>query len=238
MDAPTPSLPASLQTPDKVLYGLFFAFALAFLALLPVAHPYPGSFVVKLIPILALAGLALRNIPGTQGKLLFVGMLLSGAGDVILDIDRVGLFIPGLVAFLLAHICYIAAFATELHFTPKRAVPLTLLLVYALVIGWFLKDIPADKLAPVMAYLAIITLMAMGAFLLRRPFPLIAIGAVAFMISDTVIAVNKFLVEIPNSTIINIGIYYAAQCMIITGFLLRERRLRAEAGCGPGCGCG
>ena len=167
---------------------------------------------------------------------MFAGMLLSGTGDVILDIDRVGLFIPGLVAFLLAHLCYIAAFATELRFEPKRAIPLTLLLIYALVIGWFLKDIASDKLPPVMAYLVVITLMAMGAFLLRRPYPLIALGAVAFMISDTVIAVNKFLVPIPNSTIINIGIYYAAQCMIVTGFLLRERKL--EGSCGSDCGCG
>jgi uncharacterized membrane protein YhhN len=221
-----------LSTPDRVLYGLFFLFAPLFLALLPTVHPYPGSAVIKVIPILALAGLLIRNVPGLQGKLLFVGMLLSGTGDVILDIDRVGLFIPGLVAFLLAHLCFIAAFATELSFSPRRAIPLTLLLVYALVIGWFLKDIPSDKLAPVMAYLAVITLMAMGAFLLRRPFPLIAVGAVAFMISDTVIAVDKFLVEIPQSRLINIGIYYAAQCMIVTGFLLRERQPRGDC-CEP-----
>jgi uncharacterized membrane protein YhhN len=226
MRDPSTDLRPRLATPDRVLYGLFFVFAPLFLALLPTVHPYPGSAVIKLIPILALAGLVIRNVPGVQGKLLFVGMLLSGAGDVILDIDRVGLFIPGLVAFLLAHICYIAAFATELKFSPKRAIPLTLLLVYGLVIGWYLKDIPGDKLVPVMAYLFIITLMAMGSFLLRRPFPLIAIGAVAFMISDTVIAVDKFLVEIPQSRLINIGIYYAAQCMIVTGFLLRERKTR------------
>lgn len=236
MDAPAPPFLAGLQTPDKILYAVFFLFAPAFLVLLPVAHPYPGSAAIKVLPILALAGLLLRRVPGVQGKLMFAGMLLSGTGDVILDIDRVGLFIPGLVAFLLAHLCYIAAFATELRFEPKRAIPLTLLLIYALVIGWFLKDIASDKLPPVMAYLVVITLMAMGAFLLRRPYPLIALGAVAFMISDTVIAVNKFLVPIPNSTIINIGIYYAAQCMIVTGFLLRERKL--EGSCGSDCGCG
>jgi alkenylglycerophosphocholine/alkenylglycerophosphoethanolamine hydrolase len=210
-----------LKTPDKMLYAVFALGALGFLVLLPTLHPYPGSAVLKLAPILALAGLLLRKVSGLQGKLMVAGMLLSGCGDVILDIDRVGLFIPGLVAFLLAHLCYIAAFATELRFTARRAVPLTLLLVYALVVGWFLKDIPGDKLAPVMAYLVVITAMAMSAFLLRRPHPLIAIGAVAFMISDTIIAVNKFLVPIPESTLINISIYYAAQCMIVSGFVLR-----------------
>ncbi len=231
------ALRESLGAPDRVAYVLFFVFAPLFLALLPIAHPYPGSAVIKVIPILALAALLFRRVPGVQGKLLFAGMLLSGCGDVILDIDRVNLFIPGLVAFLLAHVCYIAAFATELRLEPKRAIPIALLTIYALVIGWFLRDIPSDKLVPVMAYLAVITVMAMGAFLLRRPFPLIAIGAVTFMISDTVIAVDKFLVEIPQSRLINIGIYYAAQCMIVTGFLLRELRSTA-AGCGPDCGCG
>ena len=151
-------------------------------------------------------------------------MLLSGVGDVILNIDRVGLFIPGLVAFLLAHLCYIGAFATEFRFSPVRAIPLGLLVVYALVMGFFLKEIPSDKLAPVMAYLVIITLMAMGSFLLREPAWLISVGAITFMISDTVIAVNKFLVPIPESTLINVSIYYAAQCLIVTGFVFRELR--------------
>lgn len=226
MDANDPCLCARLGTFDKVLYGLFFLFALAFLAALPSIWPYPGSSVIKVIPILALATLLWRHVPGLQGKLLFAGMLLSGVGDVILNVDRVGLFIPGLVAFLLAHLCYIAAFATELRFTPKRAIPLAGLLVYALVIGCFLKDIPSDKLPPVMAYLFIITLMAMGSFLLREPTLLICIGAIAFMISDTIIAVNKFLVPIPQSTLINVSIYYAAQCMIVTGFIWRELRRR------------
>jgi uncharacterized membrane protein YhhN len=212
----------SIAATDRALYGLFFVAAPLFLLLLPVAYPYPGSVALKVVPILALAALLWRQVPGAQGKLLFAGMLLSGAGDAILDIDRDGLFIAGLVAFLLAHLCYIAAFATELRFQPKRAIPITLLLLYALVIGWFLKDIPGDKLAPVMAYLAVITTMAMGAFLLRRPHPLIAIGAVAFMLSDTIIAVNKFLTPIPHSMLINIGIYYAAQCMIVSGFVRRE----------------
>ncbi len=232
MDATDTSILSRIGATDRALFGVYLVLALIFLALLPGVHPYPGSFVLKVIPILALAALLLRNVPGLQGKLLFAGMLLSGAGDVILDIDRVGLFIPGLVAFLLAHVCYIAAFCTELRFTPKRAIPLVLLTIYALVIGWYLKDIPADKLPPVMAYLGIITLMAMGSFLLKRPFPLIAIGAVAFMISDTVIAVDKFLVEIPQSRLINIGIYYAAQGMIVAGFILRQLR-----DCGPDCGC-
>ncbi len=218
---PNPASP--LEPADKVLYGVFLVLAPLFLSLLPGVHPYPGSWALKLFPILALAGLLWRNVPGLQGKLLFAGMLLSGAGDVILDIDRVGLFIPGLVAFLLAHLLYIAAFCTELRLEAKRAIPLALLAVYALIIGWFLEDIPADKLAPVMAYLVVITLMAMGSFLLRRPSWIVSLGAVLFMISDTVIAVNKFLVPIPESTLINISIYYTAQCLIVTGFLLRER---------------
>ncbi len=222
MDASSSRLSARLGLPDKVLYGLFFAFALAFLGSLPSLHPYPGSFVVKVIPILSLAALLWRHVPGVQGKLLFAGMLLSGAGDIILDVDRVGLFIPGLVAFLLAHLCYIAAFAVELRFEPVRLLPLAGLLAYALVIGWFLKDIPGDKLVPVMAYLVIITLMAMGSFLLREPSWLVSIGAIAFMVSDTIIAVNKFLQPIPQSTLINVSIYYVAQCMIVTGFVARE----------------
>jgi uncharacterized membrane protein YhhN len=206
---------------NPVLHGSFFVAAAVFLALLVPFHPFPGSFVVKAVPGLSLALLVLLNVKRAQGKLLFVGLLLSVAGDVLLDIDREKMFIPGLAAFLTAHLLYAAAFLTEFRFTPGRLVPLALLAIYSIGLGWLLRDIPEGKLIPVMAYLAVITVMAMCTFLMRRRHPLIMIGALVFMASDTILAINKFLMPIPHSTLYNIGIYFVAQYLIVLGFLRR-----------------
>jgi uncharacterized membrane protein YhhN len=216
--------PGYSGTLDRVLHGVFFASTVLFLSLLVPFHPYPGSFVIKALPALSLSLLVWRNVPGAQGKLLFCGLLLSLAGDVILDIDRVKLFIPGLGAFLLAHVLYIAAFLREFEFRPARLVPLVLLAAYAIGLAWLLRDIPGGKRIPVMAYLAVITIMAMCAFLLKNRHPLIVVGALVFMASDTIIAVNKFMMPIPNSTLYNIGIYFVAQYLIVAGFLVRRPR--------------
>ena len=57
--------------------------------------------------------LHLRRTPTRFGALLMGALAFSLAGDFLLMLP--GLFIPGLVAFLVAHLCYIALF--------KRACP-------------------------------------------------------------------------------------------------------------------
>jgi uncharacterized membrane protein YhhN len=208
---------------DLTLHVVFFASTVLFLSLLVPFHPYPGSFALKALPALSLALLVLRNVAGAQGKLLFGGLLLSAAGDVILDIDRTGLFVPGLAAFLLAHVLYIAAFLRERAFSPARIAPLVLLAIYAGVLAWLLRDVPGDKIVPVMAYLVVITAMAMSSLLMRRGHPLIIVGALVFVASDTIIAINRFLAPIPNSMLYNIGVYFCAQYLIVAGFLVSQR---------------
>ena len=66
---------------------------------------------LKCLPIVLLAlGAAVRDTSLSTG--IARGLLLSAVGDVLLDLEghdeRV--FLPGLAAFLCAHICYIRAF--------------------------------------------------------------------------------------------------------------------------------
>ncbi|TXH71424.1 MAG: lysoplasmalogenase [Lysobacteraceae bacterium] len=151
------------------------------------------------------------------------GMTLSLIGDVCLMLPW-DLFLPGLVAFLLAHLCYIAVFAPRS--VPKaRGAALALLLVVAALnlIGLLPRIEPALRV-PVLAYVAVLTLMVAAALArawtptLASAHPhstrLAAIGAIFFMLSDSLLAWDKFADGIPAAALLVLGTYFFAQWCI------------------------
>jgi uncharacterized membrane protein YhhN len=212
------------NTADKIIWRVGQIAALAFLALVVPLHPYPGSCLLKALPVTALAVVLIRNVRGRPGYLLFAGLLLSVVGDVALDLDRERLFVVGLGAFLVAHLLYISAFLHSARFTTRRLPAALAVLAYGLVVGWFLREVPEGKLIPVMAYLAAITAMVISAVCVNPVSPLLIVGAAVFMLSDSVIAINKFLHPIPHSLVLNIGLYFLAQYVLVAGFLRLHRK--------------
>jgi len=61
----------------------------------------------KPVPVLCLAAWVGMRRPGATGRLVTAGLILSAAGDVLLEL---GLFLPGLLAFLTAHLGYVGGF--------------------------------------------------------------------------------------------------------------------------------
>jgi uncharacterized membrane protein YhhN len=210
-----------MDATDKMLWRAGQGAAAIFLVLLVPFHPYPGSCVLKAFPMAALAMMVFRNARSRPGILLGLGLLLSDVGDVALDLDRTQNFIIGLGAFLAAHILYISAFLHSFDGSCARArwPAVTAVVLYAAVLGVLLFEIPGDKFLPVMIYLATITGMVVSTICMRPFVPLICIGAVLFMVSDTVLAINKFMHPLPHSTLFNIGIYFVAQFLMVKGFL-------------------
>ena len=84
-------------------------------------------------------------------RAVVAGMLFSLAGDVFLMLPQ-DLFVPGLVAFLLAHLCFIAAFFPGARW-PARLVAIG---TYAAVAGanlaLLLPKVPPPLHVPVLAY--------------------------------------------------------------------------------------
>ncbi|HEY1137985.1 MAG TPA: lysoplasmalogenase [Xanthomonadaceae bacterium] len=152
-----------------------------------------------------------------------IGMVLSLVGDVCLMLPG-DLFVPGLVAFLLAHIGYIVAFAPGS--AAKARVPAFALvaLIGAANLYGLLPRVAPDLKIPVVAYTVV--LAAMAAFALARAWtPTVssllprsarwaAIGAVLFMASDSLLAWDRFGGGIPMSALLVLGTYYAAQWCI------------------------
>ncbi|MBK6949158.1 MAG: lysoplasmalogenase [Haliscomenobacter sp.] len=137
------------------------------------------------------------------------GLLFSLLGDLLLLLARLDetYFLLGLSSFLVAHIFYILAFSGYARQRPPgyvKAVPLAVLPFAAYVIGlsfWWWGDLGGLRL-PVVAYSLVITAMGISALNLRNTAPLpvfltLMAGAIFFIVSDTMIAVEKFKVSIP-----------------------------------------
>ena len=182
-------------TLHQTIYGIFLGFALLFLATLPF-RPYPLDWLVKSVPTASLAVLALFAISGTKGKLLTLGFLFSAVGDGILERDP-GYFVYGLVAFLIAHLFYIAAFLKKPAVKGPRAVIALVVVIYGLVLGWFLVPHLGDMRVPVMVYLCIILGMGVAAAVGMANHFVVIIGACFFILSDSLILLTDFWFQFP-----------------------------------------
>jgi uncharacterized membrane protein YhhN len=167
--------------------------------------------------VLAIACVLQRGLGGRVEALLVAALALSLVGDVFLMLS--GYFIPGLAAFLLAHVCYVLLFRQGLSWFPSgRALAGTLAAGTAMYAFLFPTLDPVLKLA-VAAYTLVIALMAaqaIGRALVLRDAPsvAVAIGALFFMASDSLLAVNKFAMPLPMAQFAVLATYYVAQVLI------------------------
>ena len=174
-----------------------------------------------LVAITFIASRAMQTRARGQFDLILLGALLASlVGDVLL-MQSDAYFIPGLVAFLVAHGFYIALFLQDSPRFPSGRALLGTLGVGAAMLVWLwggLTD-PGLKIA-VPVYVGVIALMAAQAIgratVLRdaRAWG-VAVGALVFMLSDALIAVNRFVLPLPLAPLWILSSYYLAQCLIV-----------------------
>jgi uncharacterized membrane protein YhhN len=209
----------------RPLRAVFFVFALLFVVLLPFYPHYPGGWVVKAIPALSLAILTWRFVRGIERRWLSLALLFSAAGDAVLgwnDLYGGAYFVIGLVLFLVAQILFIAAFATSFQLQRSRIPVAALLTVYSVVLAWLLWPHLGEMALPVFVYIVVITVRAIVAALRTMKGNALLLGALAFMFSDSLLAVNKFWTPVPAASY-GIISYYVAQYMIAHAFLGNDR---------------
>ncbi len=127
------------------------------------------------------------------------GLVLSLAGDVALMLRTDRWFLIGLVFFLLAHVVYAVGFTMANGFHPQDAITGAALLVFGLGALAYLWPGLMSMKVPVLAYVVIILFMvnrALSAFF-GTTFSttqawLLGLGAILFMLSDLLLAVNRF----------------------------------------------
>ena len=174
--------------------------------------------------ILWLASRAVEPVSPRYLRAVLAGIALSLVGDVFLMLPY-DLFIPGLVAFLLAHLCYITAFIADSDFKQKMVGVAAFVAVGATNLYFLLPKLPTTLVIPVLAYVAVLTTMAglatARAWALRNgDAGLIhasrsaAIGGTLFVLSDSLLAWDKFGGGIALSPLWVLASYYAAQWCI------------------------
>ena len=96
--------------------------------------------------------------------------------------------------------------------------------IASVAMAWLLIPNLGNLLLPVIAYL--ITITAMGLLAVQSSFPVrwVLLGAMLFIISDSFIAINKFIHPFPFESYWIMGTYYAAQFMLVMGFLKSVRQ--------------
>lgn len=194
-----------------------------------------GRFLVKPLICIVLMGYLVNTtkLTGNFSKLIFGGLLFSLVGDIALIFAGNGgtFFMVGLGTFLIAHILYSLAFFRDYRYDPMASKKFGHIMLFTMAIFtagmyfWMRPYLNGMKY-PVMAYMIIISIMAiLAAYRYGRvnlvSFRLILAGAVFFIISDTLLAVNKFVEPFLYSGILIMATYMAAQYLITMGAVVR-----------------
>jgi len=185
--------------------------------------------------VMVLVLLWLWSVNGFQGDILWftMGIAFSLAGDILLMLpqDR---FIPGLVAFLLAHLCYLTGFLQVAPPLNLASLILTLMVIllalrlYRRITNGMASDPKKSRLKrPILVYSIVISLMLLSAFLtLARPewqaapALLVSGGAVLFYLSDTLNAWLRFVAAFPHGRLTIMSTYHLGQFLIVFGAVL------------------
>lgn len=214
---------------QKSLFALFILIALGYLLTI-IFNFEVATFYLKPFLLLPLLVATIFSETFSHKSILFAALAFCWAGDVLLlfaNMDGI-FFILGLVAFLIGHLFYILLFIEMIKSSGKKvrlnAPFLILILLYLLAFYWLMSPRLGAMLVPVMVYAIVISSMLYCAFILRSVIPkatafFILSGAIAFVVSDSILAVNKFYTPLPLSGFLIMITYIYAQGAIVWGCL-------------------
>ncbi|XP_077567113.1 lysoplasmalogenase TMEM86A isoform X2 [Stigmatopora nigra] len=206
------------------LVPFFKATCVYFVLWLPTSSPSWFSALIKCLPIFCLGvfllahGLSFLGARSGARKIL-AGLLFSALGDAFLVWQEQGYFIHGLVMFAVTHVLYSSAFGMKptdgrAGLAVGAASAAGYLLLYPYLRGPFTYLVGA--------YVALIGFMGWRAAAGLRPARHLwtwtelsaCLGAVLFMVSDLLVAVDKFCFPVAHSRAMVMATYYAAQMLI------------------------
>jgi alkylglycerol monooxygenase len=178
---------------------------------------------------LLIAAVVQREGKGDVKRLVVGALAASLIGDTLLL--QSSLFVAGLVAFLVAHGFYVAAFTRGVGFLPSRAALAAIAAVAIGILVYLWPGVGGELKAPVGVYVGVIALMAAQAagrasVLNDRAAVAVAAGALMFMASDTTLALAKFAGWAVDEW--TLPTYYLAQGLIAFCVLPRTRPARSE----------
>lgn len=215
---------------NSSFFKIYVAFSILYLIIMLSGYERFDLFLKPiLMPIIGFGVFFYRKFP-TQ-NILLAALAISWLGDVILLFTDLGeiYFIVGLILFLAAHIMYCIIFNKQKMIRKKQNKPIfifgsILIAIYLIGMVSILMPYLGNLEIPVAIYASVISIMLLFAFngFLVWGNPgnqLVFAGAVFFIISDSILAVNKFYAPIPKSSFLIMLTYLLAQYLIVVGVL-------------------
>jgi uncharacterized membrane protein YhhN len=177
----------------------------------------------KPLATLLLLGLAWRTgwpLSWRYRRRVCAGLLCALAGDVLLMLPG-DFFVPGLVAFLLGHLCFLAAWLDDSRLAARPAALLGCLAAAAALVALLWPGLAPALRLPVIVYAAVLATMAGQALgraawhaaqrdALAAPARWAALGGLLFMASDSLLAWDRFRAPLPLAPLWILGTYYPA----------------------------
>jgi uncharacterized membrane protein YhhN len=208
---------------------LYFATGIAFIALETAGAVWTGIIVKALITpwLIWLYVRFVRDQWNLFHRMVITALVFSWMGDVTLQLMRFreSFFLVGMASSLVTQLIYMIAFFR----TPGKNILFSrqfyLVLPVALY-GWGILELLADGLGdlrlPVMAYTVVILGMLLAAVnrqrkVNRQSFLLVLAGAVLFVMSDSLIAINRFTQPFELARLAIMSSYITAQYLIVIG---------------------
>ncbi|WP_264537143.1 lysoplasmalogenase [Flavobacterium sp. N1736] len=212
-----------------LFFRIYIAISIIYLLVLLSGNEFLDLYLKPvLIPLLGFAVYAYKRFPSRNT--LLTALAFSWIGDVILlfaDIAEI-YFILGLVSFLISHIIYCTLFNKQDHTQIRNnivfRVGCIVIVVYLIGMLWVLLPTLGDLKIPVIVYAFVISTMllfALNGFLTwsKPGNKYVFTGAAVFVISDSILAIDKFHAPIERSAFIIMFTYLLAQYLIVAGIL-------------------
>lgn len=176
--------------------------------------PFELYFAVKALPIVFLMAWAWFEFMGNVRLWLCAALGLSALGDVLLALTEVQ-FVFGLAAFLLAQLAYGIIYFRQRD--PALLWRMSLVSVLPVIVLAVVVPQAGNMAIAVACYTVAIGFMLSSAWAHKSPALYIALGASSFIVSDSLIGINKFLFSVPAEAYWVMTTYYLAQWLMFEG---------------------
>lgn len=182
---------------------------------------------VLLMPLLIFLLFVIADGVVTLPRLLLgAGLVFSWGGDVLLiNKDQEIFFLGGLGSFLIAQLLYTVVMWKSTYQPPKlKIAPIVPVIIFGLVLMGVVMPNVGNLALPIAIY-SLCILMMVSSTILRKSltayesYQWAMFGAILFVLSDSLIAVNKFVLEITHADTLIMSTYIAAQYLIVRGIL-------------------
>ncbi len=214
---------------EKSKIALFVFLTASFLDIVGILYKIPVLIhIFKPLILLSLITLYALSVSKIN-KMYVLALICSLLGDVFLMFEGELYFIIGLISFLLAHLLFINIVIKEIKKNTIKNIIIAafpFVIVFSLLI-FRLKNSLGGMLFPVIIYgITIATFGTVSLINFREKKSMKSIfmlfGAIIFMVSDSVLAINKFYEQAHIFEIIVMATYVLAQYFIYRAMILNK----------------